>query len=363
MLPPTINYEVAGPRVRPRLHPERGARGARRRGRRRRTRSASAATTPASSFRRWDENGCATSSPAARLRPLERWATFDCYGTLIDWNARHPRRARAALRRRPQRRAARAYHELEPQVEARAARRPTARCWRGRSTGSRRRPASTCPSASATRSARSLPDWPVFPEAPGALEEARARGWQLAIALEHRPRPDRGVDERARRAVRALDRRRRDRLVQAGARPLGRVLRADGRPTASATSTSRRATSTTSCPRPSSACAPSGSTASARRASRGRPRELPDLDRPRRTRSTSSCRRRERPRAARPTTSTEVLALLPGGRRRRWGESDWTRPTCATSGTSSASSATPGSSSSTAGSRATRRSPTAARAG
>ena len=43
-LPPTINYEVAGSRVRPRLHPERGARRRRARGRVA-TRSASAATT------------------------------------------------------------------------------------------------------------------------------------------------------------------------------------------------------------------------------------------------------------------------------------------------------------------------------
>jgi 2-haloacid dehalogenase len=28
---------------------------------------------------------------------------------------------------------------------------------------------------------RSLPDWPVFPEVPAALEEARRRGWRLVI--------------------------------------------------------------------------------------------------------------------------------------------------------------------------------------
>jgi 2-haloacid dehalogenase len=28
---------------------------------------------------------------------------------------------------------------------------------------------------------RSLPDWDPFPEAPAALEEARARGWRLAV--------------------------------------------------------------------------------------------------------------------------------------------------------------------------------------
>ena len=53
-LPPTINYERARPELRPRLHPERGARRAGPRRRVSRTRSASAATTRASwsAFRR-----------------------------------------------------------------------------------------------------------------------------------------------------------------------------------------------------------------------------------------------------------------------------------------------------------------------
>src|SRR5262249_5066794 len=44
---------------------------------------------------------------------------------------------------------------------------------------------------------RSLPGWPVFPEVPGALAEARERGWQLA-ALSH---TDRDLSEAARRAL------------------------------------------------------------------------------------------------------------------------------------------------------------------
>ena len=54
VLPPTINYEVAGPDVRPRLHPERGAQG-RHRASASRTRSASAGTTRASSSASCDE--------------------------------------------------------------------------------------------------------------------------------------------------------------------------------------------------------------------------------------------------------------------------------------------------------------------
>jgi 2-haloacid dehalogenase len=94
----------------------------------------------------------------------DRWASFDCYGTLIDWNAG----LRAALggdellvR----------YHELEPRVQAED---PT-RSYRDVLTETARRlgvdasPADT------------LPSWPVFPEVPSELEEARARGWKLAI--------------------------------------------------------------------------------------------------------------------------------------------------------------------------------------
>src|SRR3954470_13460265 len=54
----------------------------------------------------------------AKLAPVERWATFDCYGTLIDWNggirgqlARlwGEGRADELLHR---------YHQVEPQVES-----------------------------------------------------------------------------------------------------------------------------------------------------------------------------------------------------------------------------------------------------
>jgi HAD superfamily hydrolase (TIGR01493 family) len=91
----------------------------------------------------------------------DRWATFDCYGTLIDWNggirgqlARvfGEERADELLHR---------YHELEPQLEAL------------RRLGA--------PAGEETALADSLPDWQPFPEVPEALEEARGRGWKLAI--------------------------------------------------------------------------------------------------------------------------------------------------------------------------------------
>ena len=92
------------------------------------------------------------------------WATFDCYGTLVDWNAG----LRAALG--SDELLAR-YHELEPVVQAED---PT-RSYREVLRETARRLGSDADPAA------SLPDWPVFPEAPAALAEARERGWRLAI--------------------------------------------------------------------------------------------------------------------------------------------------------------------------------------
>src|SRR5204862_8250856 len=55
---------------------------------------------------------------SARLEAVDRWATFDCYGTLIDWNGGLRRElARVFGEERADELLAR-YHELEPQVQA-----------------------------------------------------------------------------------------------------------------------------------------------------------------------------------------------------------------------------------------------------
>ena len=104
----------------------------------------------------------------------QRWATFDCYGTLIDWNGGIRRilahvfgdgRADEQLRR---------YHEIEPQVQT-----DGRRTYRDVLTETMRRLGAG--DAEATSLAASLPDWPAFPEVRRALEALRADGWQLAI--------------------------------------------------------------------------------------------------------------------------------------------------------------------------------------
>ncbi len=105
---------------------------------------------------------------------MTRWATFDCYGTLIDWNAGiraelarvfGEDRAGAQLRR---------YHELEPELEADGTLR-----YREVMTEAMRRLGA--PAGEESGLAQSLPGWQAFPEVRTSLEEVRRRGWRLAI--------------------------------------------------------------------------------------------------------------------------------------------------------------------------------------
>jgi 2-haloacid dehalogenase len=110
----------------------------------------------------------------------DRWVTFDCYGTLVDWNAglRDALGSEELLER---------YHELEPEVQAEE---PT-RSYRGvMAEVARRLGVDVSPGDT-------LPGWPVFPEVRGALEEARARGWKLAILSNS----DRDLIESSMRAI------------------------------------------------------------------------------------------------------------------------------------------------------------------
>jgi 2-haloalkanoic acid dehalogenase type II len=104
----------------------------------------------------------------------DRWATFDCYGTLIDWNGGiRGQLARVFGEERADEQLQR-YHELEPELEA-----DGALSYREVMTEAMSRLGA--PAGEETGLADSLPDWQSFPEAPQALEEARGRGWRLAI--------------------------------------------------------------------------------------------------------------------------------------------------------------------------------------
>jgi len=109
-----------------------------------------------------------------------KWVTFDCYGTLVDWNAglRAALGSDALLAR---------YHEVEPDVQAED---PT-RSYRDVMRETARRVGADVDPAEA------LPDWPVFPEVRESLAEVRARGWSLAILSNS----DRDLIEASMRAI------------------------------------------------------------------------------------------------------------------------------------------------------------------
>jgi 2-haloacid dehalogenase len=110
----------------------------------------------------------------------DRWATFDCYGTLIDWNGGIRRELERLFGVQDAPRLLERYHELEPQVQA-----ESFRPYREVLTMALERLAQeeglAIPEGEADALARSLPSWEPFPEVPAALTELRRRGWQLAI--------------------------------------------------------------------------------------------------------------------------------------------------------------------------------------
>jgi 2-haloacid dehalogenase len=111
---------------------------------------------------------------------VDRWATFDCYGTLVDW--------RGGIRGELSRlfgadvadELLTRYYELEPAAQ------------QDGSLSYRQVLAVTLAAVAAARGlvvppgeedalARSLPGWPVFPEVPAVLTAVRERGWRLGI--------------------------------------------------------------------------------------------------------------------------------------------------------------------------------------
>src|SRR3954453_248098 len=121
----------------------------------------------------------------SRLAQMQRWATFDCYGTLVDWNAGIAAQLERLLGDGEGLLAR--YHEIEPEIERE---RPEASyrdvmavvlAQLAEETGM------DLPAGERDALARSLPEWPVFDEVPDALGDAHARGWKL-VALSNSDR-------------------------------------------------------------------------------------------------------------------------------------------------------------------------------
>jgi 2-haloacid dehalogenase len=116
--------------------------------------------------------------------PPQRWATFDCYGTLVDWNTGigdelsrlfGDSQGDALLDR---------YHEVEPRIQSERPDAPYREVMTLALAELASETGRELPAGEADALGRSLPRWPVFPEVPAALTEAHERGWEL-VALSN----------------------------------------------------------------------------------------------------------------------------------------------------------------------------------
>ena len=111
---------------------------------------------------------------------MTRWATFDCYGTLIDWDGGIRDCLRGLWPEADSDRLLERYHEIEPRVQQGSAipyRDVLAQGLRVLADEE------DLPLASEDEGAlaESLPSWRPFPEVPGALADLRGRGFNLVL--------------------------------------------------------------------------------------------------------------------------------------------------------------------------------------
>jgi 2-haloacid dehalogenase len=111
----------------------------------------------------------------------QRWATFDCYGTLVDWNSGIGDELERLFGAELRDQALSRYHELEPGIQTREPGAPYRRVLAETLAGVAESLSQDLPAEERDALGRSLPDWPVFKEVPGALAELRERGWRLVI--------------------------------------------------------------------------------------------------------------------------------------------------------------------------------------
>jgi len=108
------------------------------------------------------------------MSSTEYWATFDCYGTLIDWNGGIRRALAGAFGEAHADEQLRRFHEIEPALQ-----KDGRRSYREVLTEAMRELGAE--GDRVTSLAESLPAWSAFPDVRPALEALRAEGWRLAI--------------------------------------------------------------------------------------------------------------------------------------------------------------------------------------
>jgi 2-haloacid dehalogenase len=106
--------------------------------------------------------------------PAERWATFDCYGTLINWNGGIRRELARVFGEEQADAQLERYHEIEPALQADGGR-------TYREVMTQAMAELGAPVGEEAGLAAALPSWEPFPEVPASLHTARDRGWKLAV--------------------------------------------------------------------------------------------------------------------------------------------------------------------------------------
>ena len=106
--------------------------------------------------------------------PSDRWATFDCYGTLIDWNGGIRRELARIFGEERADGLLESYHEIEPALQA-----DGKRSYREVMQETMR--ILGAPTEEEDALASALPSWAPFPETRASLSQPRSRGWKLAI--------------------------------------------------------------------------------------------------------------------------------------------------------------------------------------
>jgi len=107
---------------------------------------------------------------------VTRWATFDCYGTLIDWNGGIRNELERIWADEDPDALLRRYHEVEPEIQREEPTLSYREVMRRALTR-----VGDVPAGEEDALATSLARWRPFPEVPRALAELRTRGWKLAI--------------------------------------------------------------------------------------------------------------------------------------------------------------------------------------
>jgi 2-haloacid dehalogenase len=111
---------------------------------------------------------------------VDRWATFDCYGTLIDWEGGIGDTLASLWPEADRERLLGRYHQAEPRIQAGSGM-PYRQVMARALVVVAETEGLEVPPEQEDALGESLPDWPAFPEVPSSLRELQGRGWKLGI--------------------------------------------------------------------------------------------------------------------------------------------------------------------------------------